>query len=344
VARLIPERRKLGARLPLLYAPLTNQGVIMTKAKNSFILYFDQCETMLELSDQDAGRFFKIIINYQIRKEKPNFQNSFESVLFNVFKAQFDRDAEKYAEKCKIRAESGKLGGRPKTKANGLNEKQTKAKKPKAFFQKQNNPDNENDNVNENDNENDIKEKKEIVIKKKSPELSEVKTYAQEIELSPEQAEAFFDHFTANGWKVGGKAPMKDWQSALRNWKRNAQKFDQKPKTEQNGFSFAPPSIRHALFFALQHSKPLYKVNLDVWYGYNNENGWKGPWKQNLEKWFDRVSEQENNPARRFLTLYREKDEFHFKEFMGAGVGQKWIDQLYGISLPILSSDLEDVV
>jgi len=41
--------------------------------------------------------------------------------------------------------------------------------------------------------------------------------------------EAFFDHYTANGWIVGkAKARMKDWKAAVRNWERNAP--DLKPK------------------------------------------------------------------------------------------------------------------
>lgn len=36
---------------------------------------------------------------------------------------------------------------------------------------------------------------------------------------------AFFDYFESNGWKVSGKAQMKDWQAALRNWHRNKDKF-----------------------------------------------------------------------------------------------------------------------
>lgn len=32
----------------------------------------------------------------------------------------------------------------------------------------------------------------------------------------------FFDHFTSNGWKVGGKTPMKDWHAAARNWDRRS--------------------------------------------------------------------------------------------------------------------------
>lgn len=30
----------------------------------------------------------------------------------------------------------------------------------------------------------------------------------------------FWDHFESNGWRVAGKAPMKNWQSAAKNWVR----------------------------------------------------------------------------------------------------------------------------
>jgi hypothetical protein len=59
--------------------------------------------------------------------------------------------------------------------------------------------------------------KKEIP---KDLELLGVKVYFAEINCPPEEAEKFFDHFESNGWKVGGKAPMRDWQAAARNWKR----------------------------------------------------------------------------------------------------------------------------
>lgn len=35
-----------------------------------------------------------------------------------------------------------------------------------------------------------------------------------------DQAEAFILHFNGNGWKVSGKAPMKDWESAAQGWAR----------------------------------------------------------------------------------------------------------------------------
>lgn len=51
------------------------------------------------------------------------------------------------------------------------------------------------------------------------PSLDDVRAYwaAARLAGNPEQ---FFDHFQANGWKVGGKTPMKDWQAAARNWSR----------------------------------------------------------------------------------------------------------------------------
>lgn len=39
------------------------------------------------------------------------------------------------------------------------------------------------------------------------------------------QAQRFFDHYTANGWKIGGRAAMKDWKAAVRNWITNSKDF-----------------------------------------------------------------------------------------------------------------------
>lgn len=46
------------------------------------------------------------------------------------------------------------------------------------------------------------------------------------------EAEAFWDHFSSNGWKVGGKAPMQDWAAAARGWvkrRHEYQKSDPSP-------------------------------------------------------------------------------------------------------------------
>ena len=59
------------------------------------------------------------------------------------------------------------------------------------------------------------------------PSLDSIKDFFKELKHS-DQVEPFFDHFSSNGWKVGGKAPMKDWKAAARNWCRR--NFNDKPK------------------------------------------------------------------------------------------------------------------
>lgn len=60
-----------------------------------------------------------------------------------------------------------------------------------------------------------------------APTMDDVRSYATEIGCSDYQA--YWDHYQANGWRVG-RNPMKDWQSALRNWKRRSGEF-----TARNG-------------------------------------------------------------------------------------------------------------
>lgn len=57
------------------------------------------------------------------------------------------------------------------------------------------------------------------------PKIDAVCEYGLQIGLTRQSSEHFFDHFESNGWRVGGKSPMKNWQSAMRNWKRNETKF-----------------------------------------------------------------------------------------------------------------------
>lgn len=51
------------------------------------------------------------------------------------------------------------------------------------------------------------------------PTLAECTAYAAEKRLSIDVPH-FHDHFASNGWKVSGRAPMRDWRAAMRNWAR----------------------------------------------------------------------------------------------------------------------------
>lgn len=57
------------------------------------------------------------------------------------------------------------------------------------------------------------------------PEFSQVHMYFEEKNSTKLEAEKFFNHYESNGWLVGGKSKMKNWQAAARNWMLNSKKF-----------------------------------------------------------------------------------------------------------------------
>jgi hypothetical protein len=61
--------------------------------------------------------------------------------------------------------------------------------------------------------------------------LEEVKTFFAKQKSTDIEAEKFYNYFQSNGWKVGGRAPMRDWYAAARNWILNSDKFSTKKKT-----------------------------------------------------------------------------------------------------------------
>ena len=55
----------------------------------------------------------------------------------------------------------------------------------------------------------------------------------------------FFDHFTSNGWMVGGKSKMKDWKAAARNWARNQKRFNKAPEPQAENPAYKRPQIKY---------------------------------------------------------------------------------------------------
>jgi uncharacterized protein YdaU (DUF1376 family) len=63
------------------------------------------------------------------------------------------------------------------------------------------------------------------------PTLAQVQAYAAEaFPHNPEalvNAPTFFNYFESNGWRVGGKTPMKKWEPAFSNWMNRQSQFSQ---------------------------------------------------------------------------------------------------------------------
>jgi SOS-response transcriptional repressor LexA len=47
------------------------------------------------------------------------------------------------------------------------------------------------------------------------------------------EAEKFYNHYSSNGWKVGGKTAMKDWHASARNWILNTKNYNPKSAAPQ---------------------------------------------------------------------------------------------------------------
>ena len=71
------------------------------------------------------------------------------------------------------------------------------------------------------------KEKKSSAKKREieNPSIELVKEYFKQEEYSEFEAERFYNYYTSNGWLIGGKTKMIDWNAAARNWMLNTAKF-----------------------------------------------------------------------------------------------------------------------
>lgn len=69
--------------------------------------------------------------------------------------------------------------------------------------------------------------------------IEDVRAYCQERNngVDPEK---FWDYYETNGWKQGGRAPIKDWKACVRTWERKDGRGP-RPKggTQNNGTMFA---------------------------------------------------------------------------------------------------------
>jgi hypothetical protein len=66
------------------------------------------------------------------------------------------------------------------------------------------------------------------------PTIENVKIFFQENIFPEVEANKFFNYFSSNGWLVGGKTPMVNWQAAAKNWMLNANKFNTiEPKSDR---------------------------------------------------------------------------------------------------------------
>lgn len=184
--------------------------------RESTVLFFrDLHKTLRTLSDEDAGILMKALFAHANKTEPEGLEKSpIAAALYIGISDQIDRLEEYRAKK----AISGKIGGsKPKqNEANGSKTKQTEANgkqnrsKPEQSEPPYPSPSPYPSPLYPSSHEEGGK-------RFAPPTLEEVRDYVREagLQMDPQR---FFDYFTSNGWKVSGRAPMKDWKAAARNW------------------------------------------------------------------------------------------------------------------------------
>lgn len=92
------------------------------KKRDSFVLYTSQRDAVGALSDVDAGRLFKAVYSYQLGEGLPEL-DPMPNLVFLMMRPILDRDAAKWEETARKRAEAGAKGGR--AKASNASERET---------------------------------------------------------------------------------------------------------------------------------------------------------------------------------------------------------------------------
>jgi len=119
--------------------------------KKSFVLFNDLSKPIKSLSDEEAGKLFKAIFEYQNGGIEQELSGASE-MAFTFIKQQLDRNHERYEIICERNRTNGAKGGRPKNpdipkKPSGLSGNPDIPKKP------------DTDNDSDTDTDNDIEEK-----------------------------------------------------------------------------------------------------------------------------------------------------------------------------------------
>ena len=74
--------------------------VRMGELKNGFILYYDLREQAAELSNEELGELLRAVLDYEIDRALPEFENPMLTMAFKFLKIQLDKNRQRYAQRC----------------------------------------------------------------------------------------------------------------------------------------------------------------------------------------------------------------------------------------------------
>lgn len=200
--------------------------------RDSFVLYTEYRETVMEMSDAEAGALLKMIFNYEAEKDLnedfPEFDQYGEAyIAFSFIRRQLEKTDQKYADALEKQREAGKRGAE---KRWGKADDRAAIGTDRVAIG--------SDGVEcHHDNDNDIKEKDipKGISKEKAPKhkhgryshcaLTDEEVRKLEEEYGKEQAQAAIEYLDEYIEMKGYKA--KSHYLAIRKWVFNAMKEDE---------------------------------------------------------------------------------------------------------------------
>lgn len=183
--------------------------------RDSFVFYRSFLDGLNAIPKKDRLACYEAIVNYALNDKDETGEGVAAGVL-NLVKPIIDANSRK--------AEAGRKGGQARASKAQANASKVKQEASKAKL-------NRKEEIVNSKKEKE-KEKEKETSTPKHPTVEQVREYAAKAGINLD-AERFVDYYTANGWKVGGRTPMKDWQAAARNWARR-----DKPAKPSKGFDY----------------------------------------------------------------------------------------------------------
>lgn len=175
------------------------------------------------MSNEQVGKYIRLLcIQHQkgVLSEKDMLKicDSYDEDIFD----KFEKTEEGYFNK-RMRDEFEKRKKYSESRANNRKKKEDMKNICNSYVEHM-------ENENENEDVNTLTKKNKTIKRFVKPTIEQVKEYMQEIEFNGD-AEYFFNYYESNGWIVG-RAKMKDWKSAVQNWKRRDRTFSNKSEQQ----------------------------------------------------------------------------------------------------------------
>lgn len=193
-------------------------------------------------NDAVKARLYKAAAEYGCYNVLPDFSDidpiGTLDGLFEAIKYAIDESKSRRRKTSEIRSNAGRLGGGQPGNSNARKKTIEQNEQKQANESKTSVNVNVNENVDVNENENistivDEKSKPKRARRFVAPSLEDVKKFFLENGFTSDPAQ-FYDHYSANGWLIGGKSKMKDWNAAARNWERRQHEFSAHPATPES--------------------------------------------------------------------------------------------------------------